>query len=178
MGHSMFTNFETDRFRMRPISLKDLDFAFENWTQELAVAKYMTWEPHKSKVETEAFINSCLEGWENKSYTWVIESKETKNIIGSFAARQNEHKLDIGYLLLKEYWGNGYMTEIIKTFINKSFKIEGIRRVWAVCDIDNGASKRVMEKSGMSYEGLLKSWLVHPNMGSEPRDCHCLSIVK
>ncbi len=70
------------------------------------------------------------------------------------------------------------MTEAIESFIKKIFKIKSIQRVWAVCDVENMASKRVMEKAGMKYEGLLKSWLVHPNMGPEPRDCHCLSIVK
>ncbi|ORU94795.1 MAG: hypothetical protein A6F72_09225 [Cycloclasticus sp. symbiont of Poecilosclerida sp. N] len=63
-------------------------------------------------------------------------------------------------------------------FIQKAFEIEGVHRIWAVCDSENKASKRAMEKSGMNYEGLLKSWLVHPNMGNEPRDCYCLSIVK
>ena len=174
----MFTEFETNRLQLRPINVKDLDFMFENWTQELDIAKYMTWKPHQTKNETEQFIISCIEGWKNNSYTWIIEAKNTKEIMGSFAARKDVYKLDIGYLLLKKYWGNGYMTEVIKSFIQKSFEIEGIYRVWAVCDSENGASKRVMEKSGMNYEGLLKSWLIHPNMGNEPRDCHCLSIVK
>ena len=70
------------------------------------------------------------------------------------------------------------MTEAIESFIKKIFKIKSIQRVWAVCDVENMASKRVMEKAGMKYEGLLKSWLVHPNMGPKPRDCYCLSIVK
>jgi RimJ/RimL family protein N-acetyltransferase len=157
---------------------KDLDFVFDNWTQELTIAKYMTWKPHQTKEETNNFISFCIDDWKNNNYTWIIESQETKQIVGSFAARQDQHKLDIGYLILKDYWGNGYMTEVIKSFIKKAFEIESIHRVWAVCDIDNIASKRVMEKSGMSYEGVLKSWLVHPNMGYTPRDCHCLSIVK
>lgn len=173
----MFTEFETNKLQLRPIAKIDLDFAFENWMQKLAIAKYMTWKPHKTKKETEQFISSCIEGWRNNSYTWVIETKNTKEIIGSFACRQEEHKLDIGYLLLEQYWGHGYMTETITSFIEKAFELEGIHRVWAVCDVDNIASKRVMEKSGMSYEGLLKSWLVHPNMGGNPRDCHCLSIA-
>ena len=44
------------------------------------------------------------------------------------------------------------MTEIISSFIEKAFEVEGVHRVWAVCDVDNIASKRVMEKSGMSLK--------------------------
>lgn len=69
------------------------------------------------------------------------------------------------------------MSEVIESSIKEIFKDESIKRIWAVCDVENITSKRVMEKVGMHYEGLLKSWLVHPNMGAEPRDCHCLSIV-
>ena len=68
------------------------------------------------------------------------------------------------------------MSEVIRAFIKEAFKLKNIKRIYAVCDEDNIASKRVMEKSGMTYEGLLKSWLVHPNMSKEPRDCHCLVL--
>ena len=174
----MIKEFESIHFLIRPIDEHDLDFAYEHWTQELDIARYMTWKPHQSKEETRQFIKTCLEGWSRNSYTWIIEKKVANEIVGCFAARRDEHKVDIGYLLLKKYWGNGYMTEVIRAFIDEAFKIDGIVRIWAVCDVDNLASRRAMEKSGMSYEGLLKSWLVHPNMSREPRDCHCLSIVR
>lgn len=174
----MFKKFQTERTQLRPIKENDSEFAFENWTQELDIAMFMTWKPHKKIHETDLFISSCIDGWENNNYTWVIETRDSKEIIGSFSARKDEHKVDIGYLLLKEYWGNGYMSEVIRAFIKEAFKLKNIKRIYAVCDKDNIASKRVMEKSGMTYEGLLKSWLVHPNMSKEPRDCHCLAIVK
>jgi RimJ/RimL family protein N-acetyltransferase len=47
-----------------------------------------------------------------------------------------------------------------------------------VCDIDNYGSKRVMEKAGMQYEGILRRWTVHPNVSSTPRDCHVFAKVK
>jgi RimJ/RimL family protein N-acetyltransferase len=40
-----------------------------------------------------------------------------------------------------------------------------------VCDVDNIASARVMEKAGLTLEGRLRRWLVHPNISDEPRDC-------
>ena len=176
--NQMIKEFETDNFLVRPIEKSDVVFAFENWTQQYEIAKFMTWKPHISIEETKQFIDSCIKGWQNNDYTWIIETKLQRKIVGSFAARRNEHKVDIGYLLLKEHWGKGYMPEVIRAFIILAFKIEGVSRVWAVCDIENQASKRALEKAGMESEGILKSWLVHPNMGRTPRDCHCLSIVK
>ena len=108
----------------------------------------------------------------------MIETKGKGEVVGSFAARRDGSKVDIGYLLIKKYWGNGYMPEVISAFIDIAFRVSGIERVWAVCDLDNDASRRAMEKSGMKYEGILRSWMVHPNISDAPRDCHCLSIVR
>ncbi|MDG2167667.1 MAG: GNAT family protein [Opitutales bacterium] len=41
-----------------------------------------------------------------------------------------------------------------------------------MCDIENPASGRVMEKAGLSLEGTFKRYDIHPNMGDEPRDVH------
>jgi ribosomal-protein-alanine N-acetyltransferase len=51
-------------------------------------------------------------------------------------------------------------------------------RVWAVCDVDNTASARVMEKIGMQREGLMRRGVLHPNISSEPRDCWLYAKVK
>jgi ribosomal-protein-alanine N-acetyltransferase len=50
--------------------------------------------------------------------------------------------------------------------------------VWAVCDVDNLASARVLEKAGMGREGRLRRWVLHPNVSAAPRDCWCYAHVK
>ncbi len=55
---------------------------------------------------------------------------------------------------------------------------QAIYRVWAICDVDNPASARVMAKAGMEYEGVLKKFCVHPNISPIPRDVLCYAIVK
>jgi [ribosomal protein S5]-alanine N-acetyltransferase len=51
-------------------------------------------------------------------------------------------------------------------------------RVWAVTDVDNVASARVLERAGMTREGLLRSWLMHPSLSAAPRDCWCYARVR
>ena len=53
-----------------------------------------------------------------------------------------------------------------------------IFRIGSVCDVENPASARVMEKAGMQREGILRRWIIHPQMSDQPRDCYCYSIVK
>jgi RimJ/RimL family protein N-acetyltransferase len=50
--------------------------------------------------------------------------------------------------------------------------------VWAVCDVKNIVSARVMEKVGMKREGTLRRGVLHPNINDEPRDCFIYAIVK
>jgi hypothetical protein len=51
-------------------------------------------------------------------------------------------------------------------------------RVWAVCDSTHLASVRVLEKAGLEREGILRRFIVHPNISPEPRDCFCYSRVR
>jgi [ribosomal protein S5]-alanine N-acetyltransferase len=70
------------------------------------------------------------------------------------------------------------MTEIVKKLADWALKRGGIYRVWSVCDVDNRASARVMEKAGMRREGILRRWSMHPTISDEPRDSYCYSITK
>lgn len=174
----MFELFETQELVIRKIELIDAIQIFENWAQDEDVARYTTWSPHGSVEETQEYVQGCIDGWSQDAYTWLIERSNSAEIVGSFAARENKHKLDIGYLVSKNWWGNGFMTSVVKTFIDEAFKLDSIERIGAVCDVSNTASKRVMEKAGMDYEGVLFSWMVHPNIGAKARDCHSLSITR
>jgi RimJ/RimL family protein N-acetyltransferase len=177
----MFDVLNTDRLRLRPIREDDAAIIFEKWAQDAVITKYLTWKPHTTIETTMAFIDSCLAGWKSGHYTWLIEEITTRDVVGCFDAtcEANEsHKLTIGYLVAKSHWGNGYMSEIVQSFITEAFRNDEILRVSAVCDIDNVASKRVMEKSGMHYEGVLQSWMMHPNISTEPRDCHSFYAIK
>jgi len=70
------------------------------------------------------------------------------------------------------------MSEALTSVVQWALAQPEIYRVWATCDIENLASARVLERIGMEREGVLRRWLVHPNVGNEPRDCLCYSVVK
>ena len=47
---------------------------------------------------------------------------------------------------------------------------DAIWRIGAGCDVENLGSARVMERAGLTREGVLRRWIIHPNISSEPRD--------
>jgi ribosomal-protein-alanine N-acetyltransferase len=127
--------------------------------------------------ETIAFLRRALEGWRTGAeYTWALTLRE--ELIGMIGARVSGALVNLGYVLARPYWNRGYMTEAVKAVVGWALDEEEVFRVWAVCDVENRASARVLEKAGLEREGILRRWIVLPNLGQEPRDCTCFAKVK
>ena len=58
----------------------------------------------------------------------------------------------IGWLLLKEHWGQHYASESGEALVHCCFETLGLHRVNAVCNPDNMASRRVLERLGLRLE--------------------------
>lgn len=86
--------------------------------------------------------------------------------------------MELGYVLGRRYWNRGYVTEAAHAVLVQAFSYSSVYRVWATCDIDNLASARVLEKIGMTREGILRRWLVRPNISPEPRDTFLFAKVR
>jgi RimJ/RimL family protein N-acetyltransferase len=159
--------------------MADAEAVFTGYAQDDEVAKYMIWRPHNDIEETRDFMRRCILAWEEGSaYPWIITRKEDERLIGMIESRIKVFSMDIGYVLARAHWGQGYTPEAARAIINWGLAQEGIFRVWALCDVDNMASARVMEKIGMQREGILRRWILHPNVSDEPRNVYCYSIVK
>jgi ribosomal-protein-alanine N-acetyltransferase len=170
---------KTERLRLRKVKLADAEAIFREYAQDPEVTKYVSWHAHESLEETRDYVHTCLLAWDTgKAFHWVIERAEAKQVIGMIIARVNAEKWELGYVLARAHWRQGYMTEALKAIIAWAIKQKDIHRVWAVCDVDNIASSRVMEKVGMEREGVLKRWSVHPNISALPRDSFCYAITK
>ncbi|NJK57865.1 MAG: GNAT family N-acetyltransferase [Pleurocapsa sp. SU_5_0] len=175
----LLQNLETSRLLLRQPVTEDAALIFEHYAQDQEVSKYMTWRPHKSICETDEYVDRCISSWaDHSAFSYVVEQKENAQLIGMIEIRLNQFKADLGYVLTKSEWGKGYTPEALQALINWVLGEDEIYRIWAVCDVENAASARVMEKVGMQREGILRQWLVHPNISKEPRDCYCYAICK
>lgn len=170
---------QTERLCLRQPVTEDAVSIFKQYAQDLEVAKYTGWQPHKSAKETDEFVSRCILTWADASaFPYVLIRKEDAQLIGMVEIRIAKHKADLGYVLARSEWGKGYMPEAVRSLIDWALGQNEIYRIWAVCDVENRASARVMEKVGMQREGLLSRWFVHPNIAKEPRDCYCYAVTK
>lgn len=170
----------TDRLLLRKPMMEDAAPIFELYAQDPEVIRYLTFKPHQSINDTKTFLKKCLNSWKkNTSFPWTIIRQNDKQLLGMLEIVNIEQSgIQLGYVLAQPFWGKGYMTESLIKIIDWSLKQRDIFRVWAVCDLENIASARVMEKAGMQKEGTLRRWVRLPYFGDVPRDCYCYSIIK
>ena len=139
----------------------------------------MDWRPHESLADTEAFLHAhTARRSEGEELLWALTLKGDERVIGMIALHPAGFRVGIGYVLGRAYWGRGLMTEAARTLVELTLAQPEVFRVWAVCDVDNLASARVLEKAGLVREGVLRRWSLHPNISAEPRDSLCYAKVK
>jgi len=109
----------------------------------------------------------------------MLVGRDDNVVRGALALRQRApHRLDCGYVLARPWWRKGLMTEVLIEVSGWALRQPSVFRIGAVCDVENIGSARVLEKSGFIREGLLRRWLLHPNISDEPRDCYSYARVR
>ncbi|MEY9971026.1 ribosomal-protein-alanine N-acetyltransferase [Lysinibacillus sp. RC46] len=160
---------KTERLTLRPITLNDVEAMFLYASSE-HVARYVTWDAHKSLDETKDFIALILSGYQQgQHFFWGIEYEQ--KLIGTidFVSINTTHKFaEVGYVLSEAYWNKGITTEAAKKLIDFGFNELGLVRIQARCFEENIGSQKVMEKSGMHFEGVLRKCMfvkgIHQNV--------------
>ena len=164
--------FDTASLILRPIAEGDAGDIFTGYAQDPEVVRFLTWRPHRDLTDTAAFIAGVLATPADSGRTYVLTRRTDAALLGAFGLRRPApHRLDCGYVLARPCWGQGLMSEALLAVADWAMRQDAIWRIGAVCDVENRASARVMEKAGMQCEGILRRWLVNPNVGPEPRAC-------
>jgi RimJ/RimL family protein N-acetyltransferase len=161
----------TERMLLRKPRLSDGQLVYDRYASNSEVRRFLLFPPPKGVQDSNEFIERCLSVWkEGTAFPYAIERSGDGEFLGMVEIRMEGHKADIGYVIARDAWGQGYASEAAKALVDWALEQKNIYRVWAFCDAENKASARVMEKAGLEYEGRLKRYIVHPNISSEPRD--------
>lgn len=148
------TVIKTERLTLRAWKKTDLDDFFEYASVD-GVGQMAGWTPHKSKEESSIILGHFIDG----KHTFALEYNG--RVIGSLGleAYKEEHYpelatlygCEIGYVLSKDYWGNGLMTEAVKAVIEYLFSVENLDFILVGHFDHNKRSARVIEKCGFKY---------------------------
>ncbi len=148
----------TERLLLRRFKAGDEVAMWNSYVTDKEVTEYVTWEPHKNIDETKALVSMWVDGYSDKCYRWAICLKDSDDVIGSIdivGAMYNFTTVETGYCLSRAHWGNGYMTEALTAVIDYMFD-DGVNRVQAKHVAENMGSGKVMQKAGMTKEGVMR----------------------
>lgn len=150
---------ETERLILRKVTKNDVQDMFA-YCSIPEVATYVPWETHQTVADSEQFIQFILSQYEGgKLAPWAIEYKETGKMIGTFdfVTWFPQHaRAEIGFVLSKDYWGNGITVEAAKKVIQYGYNEMNLNIIKAPCIKENTQSRQVLEKLGMHLDGVLR----------------------
>lgn len=172
--------FDTDRLRLQAPRLEDAEEIYAAYATDPEATRYLLWHPHANVEETRSFLRGRVSALARGAtdFYWTVRLRDEGTLIGAVALGIDGFKANLGYVLARAHWRRGYATEAVGAVTDWARQQPEIWRVWAECDVDNPASARVLEKIGLRREGVLRRWLMHPNVSDQPRDCFCFAWVR
>ncbi len=150
---------ETDRLILREIVDSDVDAMFE-LDSDPEVHKYLGNKPVKTIEESKKAIYFIRQQYIDRGIgRWAVINKETQEFMGWSGLKLNTEEpmngytsyYDVGYRLIKRYWGKGYATESGKAAIHYAFNTMKLKTVYGITEIDNQASHNALIKIGLHY---------------------------
>lgn len=150
-----FPVLESERLLFRAFELGDAP-GFFSLRSDKRVMQFMDSVWHRSLSDSEAKIKEILEDFKaKKGINWVIVEKNTNKFAGYFCfwkLDRHNRRAEIGYSLLPEYWGKGYMTETLQLLLNFGFQEMAIHGMEANVNSKNVASIKLLLKLGFQKE--------------------------
>lgn len=162
---------ETGRLLLARVAVEDADELFEHYFSDPEASLYMPWRPHGRIEQTREFLQRRVQEWNSgTTYAWTVRWRDSGRVTGMADVSIEGHKAILGYGFSPEVWGRGVGTEAVSVVVEMLMHLPGLRRIWATCDVDNVGSVRLLEKVGLTREGVLHQWDRH-NISEELRDC-------
>jgi RimJ/RimL family protein N-acetyltransferase len=170
-GRAMQVFLETQRLVLRQFSIADADH-LASLDADPDVMRFVPGGTPTSREEIEneylpAFLG-YYRRYEGYGF-WAVIEKATGDFLGWFHFRPGKDaapgEVELGYRLRKSAWGRGYATEGSRALIRKGFTELGVQRVVAEAMAVNPASRRVMEKAGLTLVRTFRQNPFHPGDG-------------
>jgi RimJ/RimL family protein N-acetyltransferase len=146
---------ETERLRIRLFEpARDAEPLFELWGDEEAM-RFV--RPASGSVEeVRERLEQILE-WNRSGWgLWALDERQGGRLVGTvglFPLAREGPEIELAYHVVPSRWGRGYATEAGAALLDASWRETDLDHVVAVAFEENRASRRVMEKLGMTYEG-------------------------
>jgi RimJ/RimL family protein N-acetyltransferase len=149
---------ETDRLMIRALLPEDAEGIFE-LDSDPEVHQYLGNNPIKTVAQAAEAIQFIRQQYlDNGIGRWAVIEKGTNKFVGWTGLKLmketvNNHNnyYDLGYRLIKKYWGKGYATETATASLAYGFNELKLPEIFAMADVQNAGSNAVLKKAGLRF---------------------------
>ena len=177
----MNLDLETGRLLLRPLQEDDVDLCLDLWTDP-EVARYAGGVYPRDEIiaETPTF---CTRAGGGCIGIWCVVDEASNRKIGSASllplpidlddtdwslvkgSDMPPGEIEVGYIFKASAWGKGYATEVCGRLLEFTFTETPLEEIVAVTDPNHTASRHVLEKCGLTYEGQRRAYADYENSG-------------
>ena len=145
---------ETERLALRPLEINDL-YTVHEYASDIENTEYMLYLPNRALDDTRRFLSRAILECEKENpafyeFAITLDGKHIGAVSLYLDAPNNEGEL--GWILSKKYWGNGYALEAALAVKEFAFDTLGLGKLVAHCDSRNTASEKLMRRIGLQVE--------------------------
>ena len=145
-----------DRLLLRPFSLEDVpEVTALVGERDIASTTLAIPHPYKASMAEEWIMKHRPSYKSGEAVDYAIVIRNSEILVGAIGLRiSKEHrKAELGYWIGKPFWGRGFATEASQKMIQFGFMELDLNRIYATHFVRNPASRRVLRKIGMDFEG-------------------------
>ncbi len=150
---------QTERLVLRSMKVSDAPDMYA-YAHRPDVTEYLTWYPHQSIDETRGYLTEVGRRYRTGDfYDWAITLRQDGHMIGTCGFTSFNYHSDsaeVGYVLNPTDQGKGYATEALQAVMSFGFTELSLHRIEAHFIEGNAASRRLMERVGMQFEGYAR----------------------
>ncbi len=155
-----------DRVYLRKMQKKDAT-DMHDYAKRAEVTRYLLWHAHPDLPYTKrylAYVEACYRN--GTFFDLAVIDRMTDRMIGTCGFTRFDfpnNSAEIGYVLHPNHWHRGIATEAAAALMRFAFETIGLHRIEAKYMLPNLASRRVMEKCGMTFEGIQRGAMLIKN---------------
>jgi ribosomal-protein-alanine N-acetyltransferase len=146
----------TSRLRLRPLLTEDLDVVHETLYADSETMRYIIGGRRKTKAQTKISLDKMRSHMVMHGFgLMVAEVLTDRSFVGLCGLKHlvPTKEVEVGYVLRKNFWGQGLATEVVGALLQYGFQTLGLDRIVGVIMPGNKASARVLEKNQLRLEG-------------------------
>jgi ribosomal-protein-alanine N-acetyltransferase len=152
---------ESQRLLLRGREPEDAEAIFR-YASDPEVTPHMPWAPSQSLADVWDFLDGLTaHNYEQEELDYAIALRSAPELliggVGVFWQPRHHRVMELGYVLAKEHWGQGYVPEAARALIEFAFRTTPVERIYAPIFAENAKSRRAAEKMGLRFEGVLRS---------------------